>query len=104
MDLDTDEIWSLRLTQCRVDRLILIRKEREGDFVFLLEVLHIRGSVANADADYFHFALEIFSLLDCLVKFVHPERFLLARRSVPAENLNDNNRGIDIRDSESAAA
>jgi hypothetical protein len=28
----------------------------------------------------------------------------LARRSVPAENLNDNNRGIDIRDSESAAA
>jgi hypothetical protein len=28
----------------------------------------------------------------------------LARRSVPAENLHDNNLGFDLRDSESAAA
>jgi hypothetical protein len=87
-----------------VDRIIIIRKEREGDFVFFFEVLHILGSVSNANADYFHFAFEIFSLLDGLVKFVHPERFLSAGRSVPAENLNDNNRGINLRDSESAAA
>ena len=104
VDLDTNEIWSPRLTKCRIDRLILIRKEREGDFIFLLEVLHIRRSIPNANADYFYFSFEIFSLLDGLVKFVHPERFLSASRSVPAENLNDNNRGINFRDSEFAAA
>ena len=87
-----------------MDRHILIRKKREGNFVFLFEVLHIRGSVPNANTDYFHFAFEIFSLFDGLVKFVHPERFLSARRSVPAEKLNDNNLGINLRDSESAAA
>jgi hypothetical protein len=66
--------------------------------------MHIRGSVPNADADYFHFAFEILSLFDGLVKFVHPERFFSARRSVPAEKLNNNNRGIDLGDRESTAA
>ena len=87
-----------------MDRLILIRKKREGDFVFLFEVLHIRGSVPNANADYFYFAFEIFSLFDGLVKFVHPERFLSARRSVPAEKLNDNNLSLDFGDGEFTAA
>ena len=56
-------------------------------------------SVASTDSDDFHFILQIPTLFNSLIQFVHPERFFLTKGSVHVEDFNDDHLCLDIRDS-----
>ena len=87
--LNANEIWGSHLTQCFVDGIILVVKEREGHLVFLAKKINFEGSVAGTDTNQFDFVFEVFSFLDSLIEFVHPERFFLTKWSVHVKDFDD---------------
>ena len=84
-----------------MDRVILIGKEGERNFIFLPEKIHFKVTVSRANTDQFNFVFEFFIGLDGAIEFVHPERFFLTKRSVHVEDLDDNNFSPDLGNGES---
>jgi hypothetical protein len=101
---DTNEVWSSHLAQGLMDGIILVWKHWKWHPIFLLEEVHFKGSVTATNTDQFHFVFEVFSRLNSLIEFVHPERFALAEWSVHVKDFDDDNLRLNLGNSELAAA
>ena len=83
--------------------LVHVWKEREGDLIFLFEVLHISRGIANGETDHLDFVLKVL-LFNITVQFVLPERFFAASRSVPTKHLYNDYLCLDLGNGELAAS
>ena len=102
IDPDPNKIRRFQVAECLVNGLVLVRKEREGDLIFLFKVLHISRGIANGEADHLDFFFQIL-LFNITIQFVHPERFFAASGSVPAKHLYDDYLCLDLGNGELVA-
>ena len=103
IDPDPNKVRRFQVTKCLVNGLVLVWKEREGDLIFLFEVLHISRGIANGKANHLDFVFKVL-LFNITVQLVHPERFFAASRSVPTEHLYDDYLCLDLGNGELAAS
>jgi len=103
IDPDPNKVRCFQVAKCLMNGLVRVRKEREGDLIFLFEVLHISRGIANGKADHLDFVFKVL-LFNITVQFVHPERFFAASRSVPTKHLYNHYLCLDLGNGELAAS
>lgn len=97
-DSDADEIGCSDATDLFVDQKITVRKQGKRYIVGFPEITDLKSRVSGTDANQFDFSLKSLIAFDGAIHLVDRRSLPLAKGSVHAEYLNDNDFRLDLGD------
>src|SRR4030043_557153 len=102
IDSNSYEIGCPYLSTDLMNRIINIRKEREGYLKLLPEDINLHRGISCADPDYLNLPFESRVILYGIIEFIYRRRFFLAIRAIHAEDFDDYHSCFNLGNSKKA--
>src|SRR4030042_5437183 len=96
IDSNSYEIGCPYLSTDLMNRIINVRKEREGYLKLLSEDINFHGRISCADPDYLNLPFEIRVILYGIIEFIYRRRFFLAIRAIHAEDFDNHHSRLNL--------